>query len=240
MATIVTSSLSATVIQTIGTDTVTFGSNSITSSPFTVGSSDQVVVSSFYLDAAGFSDTPTITYGGVAATGFIKDQRGLLAYWYNPSTAADQTVFFIDPPLGAAILLNTWVIDGVDTSVPAVGNVGDSITAFPAGGDPTNGFFITQAAFSNGATLFSPTAGSPLDSPLDFPASNFENNPGGGVIAGGSVEVATADPLTLAWDESDNVGEPLAYVFAQIPEPSSSAFLALSVLGFVSCRKRQK
>ncbi|MAT69895.1 MAG: hypothetical protein CMJ58_10265 [Planctomycetaceae bacterium] len=159
---------------------------------YTLQAGGNAIVVGTYIDNNHIASNPQ--YGGVAADGFIQDQRMSLFYFFDPAASGDVTVDFDNTsPNGAYFIME--LLD-VDTLAPLDLGTGATITT-----TADNRFVANFVAVNNGdgATTV-PVAGSIA---RQLGVSNANGAIGGGAVVAGVADAratGTAGTKTLGWD----------------------------------------
>ena len=192
---------------------------------YTVQNANSMLVIGFYTDSA---DTPTaLTFGSVAADGFITDGRTTLAYWKNLATG--NGALGVSGLTSGAFLPSAYELAGVNLNGTVTSSIGTTITT------PTDGEFVISFAGRNIESAPQVASGSIIASNL------FSINTGTsakGSLAGGTGIAGTAGSQNVSWDTNSNDQGRVNYSFQAIPEPSSLALLGIAGMGLIMRRRR--
>jgi hypothetical protein len=176
--------------------------------PFQVDNPNSVLVVGIYRDGTTFDNIRFGDGGGIgsgdqAADAVITDNRGALAYFLNPSTAAGLSIR-VDP--GGNGTIGAWVLSGVKLAGTINSSTSDTITT------TKDNMFVVGWGYRNGSGVLSPNGA--LATPLDL--SSHDAGAGTGSAAGSSLLAPTAGAYNVSWN-NDDVGSPLSFAFEAQP-----------------------
>ncbi len=179
-----------------------------------------VLVVGLYSDNS--STYTSVTFGGVAPSGFMNNSgnsRAAVAYWFNPSTAAGQdlVVNYISPNQG---YYWAYQLSGVNTNVPVLQNAATTLFATTTSLTTTNyntliiSFFsVNNAASPNTLNSLTPNP------PLIQSGSTIGNASAGASMAAATNNIFLPGLQTISWNALN---------------PPGTANAGLAALGFVA------
>jgi len=228
----ISSVTSQAAITVTGSDTLHLASvGTGTGISYTIQNTDSVLLVGMYLDSA--SPIPaTVTFGGVAATGFISTDRTTLAYWQNLATGAGTVQLTGGFGSGDDVIYGLYELAGVDLGAGVTSSITGTITT------PTDGELVVNFTGQNTNNEPTPSGTSIIDS---NPIGANTAGGAGGALSGGTGLAGLAGSQDISWTyPAPPAASPqgiVSYSFVAIPEPSAALLGGLGAL-FLLRRRR--